>query len=442
MLTRGRKARVAVRPEAAHAALPPLPLPCVLDVLSRLAPGERLLSSAVSRAWRAAVSQPSLWASVDLFTASPHTASDALLAAIVSKVAGQLKSLRWCVGNPKGGVLTGAVLAFVTANAGNLRRLDMQNMPLTANNYFMQSLSKGEVVTLLHSAPGLLSFETDVNCTFQDAQALLAGQEKYNVVHIRRLYVERCSGEEVTKLTLLLPSLQLLGLTKTPLDTPAVLGALVDAAIAFGFTGLYIADCKLGPQSASHLSRLLHDAPRLSTLLIDSDHVFDAASAPVLALALRTSSLIFLQLEAVGLWQHDDVGSVLVDALVGHPTLQEISFAFNPTAFEFYPQNTVGHCWARLVTSNCASLHTLSFAHCDVGDDVLGPLFAALASNTTLRTVHLQGNGVSMPFARDVVLPSIFANNALRKIVLFDALFEEESIPELLEAEALVAARR
>ena len=67
MLTRGaRKARVAVRPEAAHEALPPLPLPCVLDVLSRLAPGERLLSSAVSRAWRAAVSQPSLWASVDL----------------------------------------------------------------------------------------------------------------------------------------------------------------------------------------------------------------------------------------------------------------------------------------------------------------------------------------------------------------------------------------
>ena len=98
MLTRGRKARVAVRPEAVHAALPPLPLPCVLDVLSRLAPGERLLSSAVSRAWRAAVCELTLCASVDLTpeAAFPHTASDALLAAVVTKTAGRLISLRLC----------------------------------------------------------------------------------------------------------------------------------------------------------------------------------------------------------------------------------------------------------------------------------------------------------------------------------------------------------
>lgn len=53
-----------MRPEAAHTALPPLPLPCVLDFLSRLEPGERLLCLAVSRAWRAAVC--SLWRSIDL----------------------------------------------------------------------------------------------------------------------------------------------------------------------------------------------------------------------------------------------------------------------------------------------------------------------------------------------------------------------------------------
>ena len=70
---------LAVRPEAAHVALQPLPLVCFLYVLSRLAPGERLLSAAVSRAWRAAVCEPSLWASVDLTRegASPHTATDA-----------------------------------------------------------------------------------------------------------------------------------------------------------------------------------------------------------------------------------------------------------------------------------------------------------------------------------------------------------------------------
>ena len=122
MLTRGaRKARVAVRPEAAHEALPPLPLPCVLDVLSRLAPGERLLASAVSRAWRAAVCQSLLWARVDL----TQGVTDALLRAVVDKAAGQLKSLR--LNLRRRGVSTGCVLTAVTANAGNLRWLDLRS---------------------------------------------------------------------------------------------------------------------------------------------------------------------------------------------------------------------------------------------------------------------------------------------------------------------------
>ena len=66
MLTSGGKAHKAACLEAAHAALLALPLPCFLDILSRLAPGELLLSSAVCRAWRAAVCEPSLCVSVDL----------------------------------------------------------------------------------------------------------------------------------------------------------------------------------------------------------------------------------------------------------------------------------------------------------------------------------------------------------------------------------------
>ena len=108
--------------------------------------------------------------------------------------------------------------------------------------------------------------------------------------------------------------------------------------------------------------------------------------------------------------------------------------------------DTIGACLARLVGANSPSLHTLSLACCTAGDDVLRPVFAALAGNITLRTLFLQGNSLSMPYVRDVVLPSLRANSALRRMVLFDADYadmeQRESVPGLLEAEILVAARR
>ena len=347
MLTRGRKARVAVRPEAAHAALPPLPLPCVLDILSRLAPGERLLASAVSRGWRAAVSQPSLWASVDLTreAAFPHTATYALLAAVVSKAAGQIVSLRLCL--CENGVSPDAVLAAVKANAGALRWLGVRSTPFRASfeedNW--RVLRKGEVDKVLLAGSGLRSFESDVVCTFQDAQTLLTGQGQYNVMRLQRLCMQNCSGDEATALLPCLPpSLQELGIWATPVDTPAVLGALVDAAIACGLSGLYFVGCKLGPQSAAHLARLLCDAPRLSTSLIDGDDVLlDRASVAIFAPAVRNSLLTVLRLDQVGLWVHEGVGNVVVDALVGHPTLQELSLAHNSINFAD-SQNTVGAC--------------------------------------------------------------------------------------------------
>lgn len=209
--------------------------------------------------------------------------------------------------------------------------------------------------------------------------------------------------------------------------------------------GLYFSDCDLIPESAAHLSRLIRDAPRLSTLLIYHDYVVDAVSAPVLAAALRVSSLVVLCLEEVNSWRHEGVGSVLIDALVGHPTLQEIMLPANQIQFAD-PQNTVGACLARLIVANSPGLHTLSLAYCFAGDDALWPVFAALAFNTCLPTLHVQCNKLSAPFARNTVLPSLRTNTALRKIVLVDDAVEDERnekcIQQLLKAEALVAARR
>ena len=81
-----------------------------------------------------------------------------------------------------------------------------------------------------------------------------------------------------------------------------------------------------------------------------------------------------------------------------------------------------------------------SLALCEAGDDALRPVFEALASNTTLRTLHLNHNALSAPFARDVVLPSVRANTSLRVLWVVNT-FENDPIPELVKAEDLVLAR-
>ena len=439
MLTRGRKARVAVRPDAAHAALPPLPLLCVLDVLSRLSPGERLLSSAVSRGWRAAVCQPSLWESVDL----EQGWSDALLAARRAQGC-------WADQEPtpsparRRGVDHSTCSRRRRGQRGALRHLELRSTPFRAadEDDVLVRLYKDEVDEMLYVAKGLLSFDVDVQCTSQYTQTLLAGQGQYSVVHIRRLFVDSFTDDESmlhARDVRLHPFLKELSMADTPLRTPTVLGALVDAVSACGLIGLSLGpQCELGTQSATHLARLLRDAPHLSTLLIDDDALIDVASSPVLAAALRASSLSVLRLESVELWSHEGVGNVVVDALVGHPTLQEISLAWNAVFFDDL-ENTTGACLARLVTSNSPCLHELSLANCRAGDDVLRPIFVALASNTFLRTLFMQDNNLSSPFVRDMV-PSIRANSTLRRLAMTEAW--QDCNPALLEVEALVAARR
>ena len=213
MLTRGRAAR-AVRPEAAHAALPPLPLPCFLDVLSRLAPGEHLLASAVSRGWRAAVRQPSLCASVDLTreAASPHRASDALLAAVVRAAAGQVTRLCLTLDENGEKASWAAVLAAATACCSNLRHLDLRSPPFhaAADDDNWTPLTMDGIAAATRTARGLLSFHRDVVCTFQDTRELLVNQ----VVHLRRLVVRDCSSFEASLLARdirLHPSIQELG---------------------------------------------------------------------------------------------------------------------------------------------------------------------------------------------------------------------------------------
>ena len=210
---------------------------------------------------------------------------------------------------------------------------------------------------------------------------------------------------------------------QTMVDTPAVLGALVDAAIACGLTSLRFCECELGPQSATHIARLLRKAPLSMLSIVGQFTRFGCSPTCVVAHHVALGSRW-----AVGRRRHWQ--------RAGEPTLQEISLDSNQIGFDD-PHNTVGACLSKLVTANSPSLHTLSLEYCKAGDDVLFPVLAALASNTTLRTVLLHGNEVSAPFVRQ----SIRANTGLREFKVAN-LYAEYRFPELSEAEALVAKRR
>ena len=139
--------------------------------------------------------------SVDLTQGTPpHTVSDALLAAVVTKAAGRMLNLRLTLYDKDGlaAVWFAAVLAAVKANA--LRRLDIRSTPLRTagyGDYDFKFLTKDKVDELLHAAPAFRFFCTNLSCSFPDAHTLLAGQGQNSVVHIRRLDMSDGSVERL-----------------------------------------------------------------------------------------------------------------------------------------------------------------------------------------------------------------------------------------------------
>lgn len=263
------------------------------------------------------------------------------------------------------------------------------------------------------------------------------------MVRLRRLIVDNCPRNEVVNLSNSLglhPSLTELRFENSSLDTPADMDALVDAAIDHGVTCLSFRNCKLGPPLAAHLVHLMRDAPRLSALGFFGDQLFNATSTPALTAALRASTLSVLFLESVlGQWCVDNgLWTAVVNALVGHPTIQQLSLSHNNRVED---RAAFGACLARLISANTPTLNTLSLAWCAIPDDGLRSILAAVANNTYLQALFLHYNRVlSADFAEAVVLPAVRANSALRTLTLTPNI--GSGFLGLFEAQELVAARR
>jgi hypothetical protein len=98
-------------------------------------------------------------------------------------------------------------------------------------------------------------------------------------------------------------------------------------------------------------------------------------------------------------------------------------------------QSALGATLGRLVAAE-SHLKRLDLRYCRLGDAALRPLFEAVAGNRMLRMLNYADRDISRECARDIILPAVRANASLRELQ-----FSRPDIPDLTEAEQLVAAR-
>ena len=185
--------------------------------------------------------------------------------------------------------------------------------------------------------------------------------------------------------------------------------------------------------------------------------------------ALRSSTLQALNLRSFRLWQDPAAADELMAALVGHPTLRELSlhdsvggvrgaqtYAWAPSDDELIAAvrqrllnklcgngtgMSPGGQLASLITHTSA-LQKLDLSGNNLGEDGLGLIIYVLPRSSTLKEfvyhVSYEDEFISREFARSVILPAVRLNISLRRL---DFGPYGETLPELAEAQAIVAAR-
>jgi hypothetical protein len=203
--------------------------------------------------------------------------------------------------------------------------------------------------------------------------------------------------------------------------------------------------CKASPVHVPALTRLLRESTSLTSLcVIDENYaLLDAPAAALLAAALQaTTTVRVVCLNGVCLWEAPALGVAIVRALTGHASVAEINLGNNHVFDD--ARSAVCAALVALVTANAPALQELYLQTSLLGDAVLGPLLDALAHNTHLRTLCCSNTDMSERFARKRLLPAIRANASLRTLDAGECWgnqMDSQAPPEVLRAEALVAAR-
>jgi hypothetical protein len=312
----------------------------------------------------------------------------------------------------------------------------------------MHLTNLGDLEALLRAAPALHTLSACAGCTPEQALALLRNEPPCGPLRLHTLMVEgtgTAEDEAVLSLAAALPahaSLRSLEIHRARLVSDAAFKALIGSSLALQLQSLALEDCVLPLASASALARLLGGGALIQLNLYRCRGLFDdAASAAVLAAALRAcTTLTSLGLADMGLWRAHLPGAVLLDALTGHPSVQNVRIVVDAADG---PEATAAAGAAgaaalgALVAADAPALTALNTSLCELGDAGMGPLVDALPRNTHLRTLDIRNNRISEAFAAQRLLPAVRANNSLRKL----GAFVFPVAPSVAEAEQLVKAR-
>jgi hypothetical protein len=409
-----------------------LPHALALAIFSRLTVEQRLRCIEVCRGWRATLNDHAAWMQLDLTRADGGVCSEALLRAATSRAGGQLKALSLAC------TLHVSLCAFAAANAATLQELRV-SAPAGEPPIYR---SLREMEELLHAAPQLRTLEADVQCgNAAEAHRVLRNEPPFGPLRLRQLRMSTyaATADEVLALAAALAAhawLTGIWLIGAPLDAPAALDAVVDAALARRLSSVQLTHCRLLPAAGPALARLL-GGDVLTELYIDNLHrlLRDAPAATLLANALRANtSLTALSLPALIVWYNVAAAAELIYALTAHPRLRLLDLSRDHGGYGGLGIAAVGAALAALLLANAPALQTLDICRSSLRDEGMGPVVEALRHNTHLTKLDCKENDMSEAFARDVLLPAVRANAALRELVVGVSAPEREAV-------ALVAAR-
>ena len=430
-----------MEPDSGVAAIPcvgfvSLPRFLALNIFARLPADARLLLALVSPSWRALVAEPSLWTCVDLSDTSGVTrASDALLLACSAKVRGGMRSLDVCgrvwaahehtPNKLRPPISSAGLLTTLRNNAHSFCHLRALCPPLDIWRYLNESNTTAVLDNLLHAAPGLTRFEVDISVASLDEPLLRNG-----VVSVRRVYVHNRPSSFSAFLAEARRHVSLKELALLMRLDAGNVEELVDFALT-QLTALNLIHSELTRAAMPSLARLVSGGS-LTTLEVwnggdglPPSHAFCAAVA--------AAPLVRLSYVEAGLFDDLNAGLSLLGAVTRHPTLRSLSLYGNFVAPA--KRRAVGAALGLLVAAD-SPLVTLKITRCELGNDGLLPFIEALPRNTHLRRLECEGNG----FTQIAAARLLAAVRATASLTHLDAE-DDDLIPELSEAEKLVAAR-
>lgn len=149
-----------------------------------------------------------------------------------------------------------------------------------------------------------------------------------------------------------------------------------------------------------------------------------AASAEVMAdlaasLTAPACALTQLWLIEMDLWRAPVAASMLLRALIGHPTLKELCL-HNNAVRDDAQRTAASTALGALVAANSPALTKLETNSCDLGNAGLAPMLAALPHNTHLRVLDISHNRATSAFLNGTVLPALRTNASLREARVLD----------------------